>query len=104
MEQLNFLNRYWPTRAYPELALEKFIGIDSNENPTASIRLLGKKFSFSVGSRPAIIEKNFQSVYEGRRKALFGSVLRGQAAEWLDSLEAVSTWDEIKTHFNRSNH
>ena len=85
--------------AYPDLALEKFIGIDSSENPTAFIRLLEKKISFSQGSRPATKENNIQTVYEGRRKALFGSVLRCPAAEWFDSLEAALTWDELKTQF-----
>ena len=33
------------TVAYPDLALEKFIGIDSSEDPTAFIRLLEKKRS-----------------------------------------------------------
>ena len=87
------------TVAYPDLALEKFIGIDSSEDPTAFIRLLEKKISFSLGSRPATNENNIQTVYDDRRKALFGSVLRGPAAEWFDSLEAALTWDEIKTQF-----
>ena len=34
------------TVAYPDLALEKIIGIDSSEDPTAFIRLLEKKISF----------------------------------------------------------
>ena len=41
------------TVAHPDLALEKFIGIDSNEDPTAFIRLLEKKISFSLGIRTA---------------------------------------------------
>ena len=85
------------TVAYPDLAIEKFIGIDSSEDPTAFIRLLEKKISFSLGSRPATNENNIQTVYDDRRKALFGSVLRGPAAEWFDSLEAALTWNEIKT-------
>ena len=87
------------TVAYPDLALEKFIGIDSSEDPTAFIRLLEKKISFSLGSRPATNENNIQTVYDDRWKALFGSVLRGPAAEWFDSLDAALTWDEIKTQF-----
>ena len=79
------------TVAYPDLALEKFIGIDSSEDPTAFIRLLEKKISFSLGSGPTVNENNIQTVYDDRRKALFGSVLRGPAAEWFDSLEAVLT-------------
>ena len=86
------------TVAYPDLALEKFIGIDSSEDPTAFIRLLEKKISFSLGSRPAANENNIQTVYDDRRKALFGSVLRGPAAELFDSLDAASTWNELKKH------
>ena len=84
--------------AYPILALEKFIGIDSSQNPTAFIRLLEEKISFSSGSRPTTNENNIQTVYDDRRKALFGSIVRGLAAEWFDSLEAALTWDEIKKH------
>ena len=79
--------------AYPDLALEKFIGIDSSEDPTTFIRLIDKKISFSLGSRPTVNENNIQTVCEDRRKALFGSVSRGPAAEWFDSLEAALTWD-----------
>ena len=32
-------------------------------------------------------------------KALFGSVLRGPAAEWFDSVDDALTWDEIKKQF-----
>ena len=84
------------TVAYPDLALEKFFGIHSSENPTAFIHLLEKKISFSLGSRPATNESDFQIVYDDRKEALFGSLLRGPAAEWLDSLEVALTWDEIK--------
>ena len=87
------------TIAYPDLALEKFIGIDSSEDPIAFIRFLEKKIGFSLGSRPATNEKNIQTVYDDRRKALFGSVLRGPVAEWFDSLDAALTWNEIKTQF-----
>ena len=82
------------TVAYPDFALEKLFGIDSSEDPTAFIRLLENKTSFSLGSRPTTNENNNQNVYADRRKALVGSVLRGPAAEWFDSLEASLTWDE----------
>ena len=85
------------TVEYPDLALEKFIGIDSSEDPTAFIRLLEKKISFSLGSRPATIENDIQTVFDDRRKALFGSVLRALAAECFGSLEAALTWDGRKT-------
>ena len=56
------------TVAYPDLALEKFIGIDSSEDPTAFNRLLEKRISFSLGSRPTVNENNIQTVYDDRRK------------------------------------
>ena len=62
------------TVSYPDLALENIIGIDSSEDPTAFIRLLEKKISFSLGSRPATNENNIQTVYDDRTKALFGSI------------------------------
>ena len=88
------------TVAYPDLALEKIIGIDSSEDPTAFICLLENKISFSLGSRLTVNEKkNIQTVCDDRRKALFDSILRGPAAAWFGSLEAALTWDEIKTQF-----
>ena len=85
--------------AYPDLALEKFIRIDSSENPTAFICLLEKKISFSLGSKPTTIENNIQTVYDDRRKALLGSVLHGPAAECFNSLVTSLTWDKKNTVF-----
>ena len=85
--------------AYPDLPLGKFIGIDSSEDPTAFIRLFEKKFSCSLGSRPAVNEKNIQTVSGNQKKALFSSILRSPAAEWFDSFEAALTWEEIKTQY-----
>ena len=64
--------------AYPDSALEKFIGVDSSEDPTVFIRLLEKQISCSSGSRPAVKENNIQIVYDDRRKALFSSVYAAQ--------------------------
>ena len=91
------------TVAYPDLALEKFIGIDSSEDPTAFIRLLEKKISFSLGSRPATNENNIQSVHDDQRKSLVGAVSRGPTAEWFDSLQATITWDTSKIHWLKDN-
>ena len=91
------------TVAYPDLALEKFIGIDSSEDPTAFIRLLEKKISFSLGSRPATNENNVKTVHDDGRKDLFGAVSRGPVAEWFDSLQATLTWDASKIHWLKDN-
>ena len=91
------------TVAYPDLALEKIIGIDSSEDPIAFIRLIEKKISFSLGSRPATKENNVPTVYDHRRKSLFRSVSRGSVAEWFDSLQATIIWESIKTHWLKDN-
>ena len=91
------------TVAYPDLASEKFIGIDSSEDPTAFIRLLEKKISFSLGSEPGVNEYNVKTLHDGERKDLFGAVLRGPIAEWFDSLQATITWDASKIHCLKDN-
>ena len=91
------------TVAYPDLALEKFIGIDSSEDPTAFIRLLEKKISFSLGSGPAVNEYNVRTVLDDGRKDLFGAVSRRPIAEWFDSLQATITWDASKIHWLKDN-
>ena len=87
------------TVAYPDLGLEKLIGIDSSGGPTAFIRLQEKKINFSFGSRLATKKNNVQTVYGDRGKALFESVSRGPAAEWFDSLVAALACYETKTQF-----
>ena len=74
---------------HQDLALEKFIEIDSSEDPTTFTHLLENNNSFPAGSRPATNENTTQIVYDDRRKALFGP----------SSLEAALTRDEIKTQF-----
>ena len=84
------------TVAYPNLTLENFIRIDSSEHPTTFIHLLEKKLSFLLGSSLATNKNNTETVHEDRRKAPFGSISSGPAAEWFDSLEAALTLDEKK--------
>ena len=91
------------TVAYPDLVLEKFIGINPSEDPTAFIRLLEKKISFSLGSRPATNENNIQTVFDDGRKTLFGVVSRRPIAEWFDSLQATVTWNASKIHWLKDN-
>ena len=91
------------TVAYPDLALEKFIGIDSSEDPTAFICLLEKKISFSLGSSPDVNEYNVKTVHDDGKKNLFGAVSRRPIAEWFDSLQATIRWDTNKTHWLKDN-
>ena len=91
------------TVAYSDLALEKFIGIDSSEDPAAFIRFLEKNLSFSLGSRPAVNEYNVKTVHDDGRKDIFGAVSRGPIAEWFDSLQTTITWDASKIHWLKDN-
>ena len=81
------------TVAYPDITLEKFIGIDSTEDPTAFIRLLKKKICFSLGSRPAVNGNNIQTVYDDRRKAFS---LPSYAAQLLNASI------HLKLHYHRT--
>ena len=65
------------TVAYPVLELEKNIGTDSSEDSTAFICLLKKKIGFALGTRTTVNENTIQTVYDDRKKAIFGCALRG---------------------------
>ena len=58
------------TVAYSDFGLENIAEIDSKEEPTAFLRLLQKKFSFSLCSRPATNENNVKILHDDQRKAV----------------------------------
>ena len=59
--------------------------------------LIERKIEFSLGVRPRAGDA--QNAYDASRKALFGSVLRGPAAPWFDSLPPAEPWDDVRTGF-----
>ena len=83
--------------AYPDLALEKFTGLDSSED-ALTFNLTERKIGFCLGIRHAT-DATQQALYDQRRRDLFGSILRGPAQDWYDGLAVGKTWDEIKTEF-----
>ena len=83
--------------AYPDIFLEKFTGLDPSEDVADFLSLKERKIEFSLGLRPGAGDA--QNAYDARRKALFGSVLRGLAAQWCDSLPSAEPWDDIRTGF-----
>ena len=85
--------------AYPDLALDKFSGTDSDQDAEAIIRLIECKSNFALGSEPD--EADAQHViYLFIKKALFSSFLRGPAAEWYGSTtQDAMTWNEVRTLF-----
>ena len=83
--------------AYPGISLEKLTGLDPSENVADFLSLIERKIEFSLGLRPGAGDA--QNIYDARRKALFGSVLRGPAAQWFDSWPAAEPWDDVSTGF-----
>ena len=86
--------------AYPDISLEKFTGLDPSEDVADFLSLIERKIEFSLGLRPGAGDAyDAQNAYDARRKALFGSVLRGPAAQWFDSLPAAEPRDDVRTGF-----
>ena len=83
--------------AYPDISLEKFTSVDPSEDVEEFLSLLERKIEYSLGVRPGAGDA--QNAYDARRKALFGSVLRGTAAQWFDSSPPAEPWEDVKTGF-----
>ena len=84
--------------AYPDIALEKFTGLDPSEDAQEFFSLIQRKIQFSLGTRdPA--DAGLQAAYDARQKALFGSVLRGPAAQWFETLAPGLAWNEVRYQF-----
>ena len=84
--------------AYPDLALEKFTGLDPNKDARNFLVIVKKKIAFSLGTRPADAGDD-QHAYDNRQRALIGSILRGPAAQWYQGLAANLPWNEIRDQF-----
>ena len=84
--------------AYPNLALEKFTGLDPNEDARDFLDIVEKKIAFSLGTRPGDAGDE-QDAYDNRQRALFSSILRGPAAQWFRGLAANLPWNEIRDQF-----
>ena len=83
--------------AYPDISLEKFTGFEPSEVVADFLSLIERKIEFSLRVRPW--PGDAQNGYGASRKALFGSVLRGPAAQWIDSLPPAEPWKDVKTGF-----
>ena len=84
--------------AYPYLALEKFTGLDPNEDARYFLDIVEKKIAFSLGTRPTDAGDD-QDTYDSRQRSLFGSILRGPAAQWYQGLAAHLFWNKIRDQF-----
>ena len=83
--------------AYPDISLEKFTGLDPNEGVANFSSLIERKIEYSMGVRPGTGDA--QNGYDARREALFGSVLKGPAAQLFDSLPVAEPWDDVRAGF-----
>ena len=66
--------------AYPDIALEKFTGLDPSEDAQELFSLIQRKIQFWLETRDHS-DADLQVAYDARQKALFCSVLRGPAAQ-----------------------
>ena len=86
------------TVSFPDLASDKFSGNDPDQDAKSFLLTVENKIKFSLGSRPTDIAERTR--YLLRKKALFSSLLRGPAAEWLaESINDAATWDQIRNAF-----
>ena len=83
--------------AYPNISLEKFTSLDQSEDVANFLSFIEQKVDFSLGVRPR--PGDAQKSYDEHRKSLLGSVLRGPAAQWIDSLPPAEPWDDVRTGF-----
>ena len=78
--------------AYPDIALEKFTALDPSEDTHEFFRIIQRKIQFSLGTA----DPELQAAYNPRQKALLGSVLRGLAAQWFETLAPALAWNEVR--------
>ena len=69
--------------AYPDLAVDKFSGTDTDRDAESFIQLIERKINFVLGDVPG--DAGEMANYTFRKKALFSSLLRGPAAEWYEN-------------------
>ena len=84
--------------AYPDLAVDKISGTDSDQDAETFIQLIERKINFALGDAPGDAGELENHTF--RKKALFSSLLRGPAAEWYDSnITNATTWENVRTNF-----
>ena len=82
---------------YPDLVLDKFSGLDPDQDAKAFIRLIECKNNFVLGTEPDEADAE-HVIYLFRKKASFSSLLRGPADEWYGStIQDAMTWNEVRT-------
>ena len=86
------------TVSFLDLALDKFLGNDPDQDAKSFLLTVENKINFSIGSRPTDMVERARYLF--RKKALFSSHLQGPAAEcYADSIGHAATWDQIRTAF-----
>ena len=84
------------TVSFPNLALDKFLGSDPDQDAKSFLLTVEIQINFSLGSRST--DNTEIERYLFRKKALFSSLLEEPAAEWYaDSIGETATWEQIGT-------
>ena len=84
--------------AYPDLAVDKFSGTDTDQDAESFIQLIEREIIFALGDAPG--DAGELANYTFRKKALFSTLLRGPAAEWYENnITNATTWENVRTNF-----
>ena len=84
------------TLSFPDLALDKFLGEDLDQDARSFLVTVENKINISLGSRPTDVAERARCLF--RKEALLSSLLRGPAAEWYaGSINDAATWHQIRT-------
>ena len=79
--------------SFPEIALDKFSGNDSDQDVKSFLLTVENKIDFSLGS--PLNDASEAARYLFRKKTLFSSLLRGPTAEWYERFNTgnpLPTW------------
>ena len=80
------------TVSFPDLALDKLLGNDPDQDAKSLLLTVKNKINFSLRSQPTDYAERGRYLF--RKNAVFSSLLRGPAAEWYaNSIGDAATWD-----------
>ena len=84
--------------AYPDLAVDKISGTESDQGAESFIQLIERKINFALGDAPG--DSGELANYTFRKEALLSFLLRGPAAEWYENnITNATTWENVRTNF-----
>ena len=83
---------------YPDLAIDKFSGADTDQDAETFIQLIERKTNSAIDD--AFADTGELANYTFRKKTLFSSLLQGHTADWFENIIINNTnCDIVQTNF-----